>query len=404
MKRILVISNAAFSNTDSNGRTVANMFLGYEKESLAQFCTYGTPEFSVCDNFYRVTDGEALKSFLKQREFGGIVKNTDSSFNAVPNAKRGKKTPLKLLLRETAWKYGGWWGEKFKGWIKEFSPEVIFICVANNAFMLNIATKIAKCYNIPIVVYSTEDYYFKDYNYITKKPSLFYKIYLAKLRKAYKNMEPLVVKGIFNTPFLAELYAKEFSYPCEYVFAKSNIDFIDNSIAKKEDNKRISYLGNMGVGRHKALIEIANALVEINPQYRLDLYGKIPNEEIKREFENCRGINYKGFVSYSEVVEIMHNSDLLIHAECDDEFYKKDLKYAFSTKIADSICSGTPFLIYADASLAETRFLIEEKCGFVVTERELLKEILISALSDSEKRKAIIKNAQAASKKYFRGE
>ena len=123
---------------------------------------------------------------------------------------------------------------------------------------------------------------------------------------------------------------------------------------------------------------------EINITYKINIYGKIPNDEVKSAFENCAGINYKGFVSYNDVVRIMKESDLLIHAESFDDFYKWDLQYGFTTKIADSLACGTCLFVYAPRELACTQYL--EGIACVATERNQLKEKLMNILEDKELR------------------
>ena len=67
--KVLVISNNCFSKTDSNGRTLAGFFYDYPKDKLAQFYIQNaTPDFEVCNNYFRVTDSEALSSFLKGKK------------------------------------------------------------------------------------------------------------------------------------------------------------------------------------------------------------------------------------------------------------------------------------------------------------------------------------------------
>ena len=92
---------------------------------------------------------------------------------------------------------------------------------------------------------------------------------------------------------------------------------------------------------------------------------------------------------------------MLIHAEYRDEFYTRDLKYAFSTKITDSVCSGTPFLIYAPDELVETQFLRENDCAFVVSEKTELKSSLLSAIFDEAERKRKVDNAKIVREKFF---
>lgn len=404
-KRILILSNGCFSDIDSNGRTLAKLFQNFNKVNLAQFFVYGNPDFNICDRYYKVTDRDALDSFLKWEETGGVVKNSmntsfevDSSKNI--SAKKVKKTPLSMLLREIAWLIGRWNGSRLKQWIDNFNPEAVFISLGDNVFLSRLAIQIAKKYRIPIYVYSTENYCFKSYNYITKRPSLFYKVFYIWINRGFKKVERYVKQGIFNTPMLTEAYAEKFNYPCKCVFSPSDIEFVKNT--EVSQSPKVSYLGNLGVGRHKALVELANILGEIMPGVKLDIYGKLPRDiEASKLITDCEHINYKGFVSYGDVVRYMHESTLLIHAELDDKFYSTDLKYAFSTKIADSVCSGTPLLIYARRDLAETDFLIRNQCAFVADSKDELRKELVKALTDKEAREIVVQNAEKTRSAYF---
>ncbi len=402
-KKVLVISNACFSNTDSNGRTLSKLFCGFEREQIAQFFVYGTPDHSVCDRYYQVRDIDALRSFFTQRAKGGAVKKEmieTAIESSVIFRKKKKKTPLFMLFREFVWKFGRWHSASLKTWIDNFSPDVIFISLADNTFLCRLAIKIAKEKNIPIYVYSTENYVFKKTNYMTKRPSLFYLCFYRLLAYSYKKIEPYVKCGIFNTPILQDTYQSEYSYPCRCVFSPSDIDFIEN--AKVSDTPKVRYLGNLGVGRHVPLVEIANMLSELYPGTKLDVYGAMPEiTEVKNAILGCENIRYCGFVSYEEVVHIIHESTLLIHAEKNDEFYSRDLKFAFSTKIADSVCSGTPLLMYASADLAETDFLIRNKCAFIAETKENLKETLKCALSDEYSRQEVLKAAKNTKELYL---
>ena len=172
--RVLVLSNGALSQSDSNGRTVAMLLRNYKPSQLAQFYTYGIPDEKFCDRFYRVTDGEALRSFIYKGEYGGPSNNQASEDGPVREVKKKKKTPLKMLIREFIWKYGCWCRTNFWKWVDEFKPNIILINLGDNIFLPNLAIMVAKKYNIPIIVFSTEEYPFKKYNYITKKRSLFY--------------------------------------------------------------------------------------------------------------------------------------------------------------------------------------------------------------------------------------
>lgn len=395
---LLIISNAAMCQSDSNGRTISRLLETLSVEQKCQFYVYGCPDFSEGHNFYNVTDRDALYSFVKRMKKDGVVKAVQTTPVNKPNQKKIRKTPLNMLFREFVWKYGCWNNKYLDKWLNDVNPAAILVVAGDNAFTLDFARKVAKKRNIPIILYSTEEYPFKNYNYITRKASLFYALWRVKLKNAYKRIEKYTKAAVFNTEALADLYKSTFSYLCYAVYQSSDIDTVENCKVKKPIT--VSYLGNLGLNRHKALIQIAEALGEIDQTAKLDIYGKA-SDSIKDELMKCPFINFKGFIGYGEVVNVIHNSSLLVHAEFGEDFYTRDLKYAFSTKIADSVCSGTPFLIYAPDELVETQFLMKNDCAFVVSEKTELKSSLLSAIFDEAERKRKVDNAKIIREKFF---
>lgn len=379
-----------------------NLFSKAEPLNLAQFFVYGDPDFKMCGRYYQVSDRDALASLNPLKAAGGPVECTEDTDQESEGRDEtvylgvADKTPLKMLIRETVWLLGRWRSRRLWRWIEAFRPERVCLFLANNTFLIRLAIQIVRKYRIPLVVYSTEGYCFMDYNYFTNRPSVVYRLYYAWLCSAYRKVSAYVTEGFFNSTLLRDRYAESFGYPCKCIMNGSETPFLDRSALEKDKAPLVSYLGNLGLGRSKALMEVAQALQEIDAGLFLDIYGAAPDDGVKEELTNCPGIRFHGFVSYEEVIRIIHESSLLVHAEWNDPIVNRDLKYAFSTKIGDSVCSGTPFLIYADAGLAETVFLKESGCAFVVSERESLKSVLRQALTDENERRRIVENAKKA--------
>lgn len=404
MKRTLVISNACFSSSISNGRTLEGLFGAAERENLAQFFVYGCPDSTICDNYYQVTDSNALRSLFTKKRVGQRVRRQMEPEGNSGGGRVGiKKTPMKVLLRELVWLLGKWNNSELLEWVDEFQPEVICLFVANNTFLNRMAINIAKRYSIPVVVYSTEAYCFMEFNYLTNRPSVVYRIYYSWLRWSYNRLSKYVKSGFFNSTLLRELYANAFSFPCYCIMNGSRIDFRENYKLDSQRPIKVSYLGNLGLNRHKALIELAQELCAMDKKYHLDVYGVAPNAEVEVELRQCSAISFHGFVPYDKVIDIIHESSLLIHVEWNDEILNRDLKYAFSTKIADSVCSGTPLLVYANRDLAEVVFLEENKCAFLADNRDALRNVLNQALNSEACRKDIVENAKNVSLRFFAG-
>lgn len=85
---------------------------------------------------------------------------------------------------------------------------------------------------------------------------------------------------------------------------------------------------------------------------------------------------------------------LLIHVESMKPYYVRDIKYGFSTKIADSLASGVPFFVYASSELTSVQYLSENKCAIIATDEKQLVDKVKCALFDEQARSLCITNAR----------
>lgn len=406
LPKILILSNECFSEMSSNGRTLGNFFIGWDKENIAQFFIQNeTPDFKYCNNFFKVTDKDVLKS-LALKKLGGKVElkieENKKINNQLVTSKKIKKNPLTMIVRNFVWRIGLWKRNGFYNWIKEFNPDIVLLQAGDSPFMYDLAYDISKKFKIKLVIYNSEGYYFKNFDYFKSKglPHLFYPIFI----KILKNNLEKTYKQSSYVFYLCDELKKEYNK----IFNEKSTVFYTSSemlpALKEEKNEEfiISYCGNLGINRHRSLIEIADTVQKIDSNIFINIYGKAPTEQVKKELEECKGIKYHGMVSYEKVQEIMYKSDLLLHVESFDEFYKEDLKFAFSTKIADSLSCGKSFLLYAPENLACTKYIIENKVAHVVTEKDKLYNTLFEIIEDERFRKKYISNALIISEKNHR--
>ena len=98
--RVLVFSNTCFSKSDSNGRTLGNLFSGWPKGRLAQFyIKSATPDFDVCDRYFLVTDGQALKAAFGKCK-SGIVKSGDAAATNAPATALSVKIVINFRIKD----------------------------------------------------------------------------------------------------------------------------------------------------------------------------------------------------------------------------------------------------------------------------------------------------------------
>ena len=394
--RILVISNNSFSKTDSNGRTIGNLFTGWPKEMLAQFCiSTDGPNFEICDNYYCITDKEALNAFLHLRKAQGKRLEPAVEKTVTGSRGEGKKTLLMMMARNLIWGKKRWKSKAFKEWVADFNPEIILLLFSESAFMLNIGTSLSKELNIPLVMYNTEGYYFFKSNYCrtkTKMDWLFFPIFQGLYKKQVRKTMKRVVYSMYLNKLLQADYDREFGGPSTVLYTSSAFESEEHLF--NSCTPVFSYIGNLTFDRPKALMDVADVLQSINPSFKLDLYGKTLDPVTENALKNHPGISYKGFVKYEEVQKVIRNSDVLFHAETQDERWEESLRYGFSTKIADSVSSGTCFVLYASANIACSQYIKETGAGWFADNKEDLKKSLEEIFFNEKKRKEVLQIAK----------
>lgn len=400
--RVLVISNNCFSKTDSNGRTLGNFFVGWPKDRLAQFYIQNaSPDFEVCENYFRVTDGQAVKALLGKAAGGRVTPDmvpASAATSSVAATKKRNRNALTMMVRNLVWNLGAWKKSGFDAWVADFAPEAVLLQAGDSSFMFALARKTASRYGVPLLIYNSEGYYFKDFDYFRAKGLAHwcYPVFRWGFCREFRRTQRQTAYNFYLCDGLKSAYAAEFDTPAVTLYTASDLTPVEE--ASNRSGFTVSYLGNMGVGRHEGLVAIANALQEISADYHLDVYGKIPNDAVQAAFDACPGIRYGGFLSYDQVVSVMQNSDLLVHTESFSEFYKEDLKFAFSTKIADSLACGRCFLLYAPETMECYRYVAQNALAYAVNTEEGLRETLRLLAQDATAREKYLANAQQAAR------
>lgn len=392
LKKILLITNNALIDGDANGRTLGALLEGYPKDYLMQFCTNGNSvDSKYIVNAYKFSDKDAIRSVFKPICNCKKLAVDKGEIGKVTSEVRVKKTSAVIFAREIIWKTIVPRLDLINI-AEEFAPDIILLQLGACAFTAKIAYDLTVKLNAKLIIFTTEDYYFKKWNYIDpgKRNAFFFFIsyrYKKMLKKIFRKAECCIC----NTPFLAKIYEQEFGAKTRVIMNAAN------KIKSNEDNVideyKIVYAGNLGLERYVSLIDIAKEIYKISTKFHLDIYGEFSQEIIAR-IKNEPNLRLKGFATYQDVLREMASAKLVLHMESLKEFYAKDLRAAFSTKIPDSLACQTPLFLYAPENLAETKYLEENKCAFVCTKHEDLHLIVKQALTNEKMRELILKNAE----------
>ncbi len=376
--KLLIISNNLFSYNNANGKFLRNYLASFSDSEICNFYISNDHESTESFEVFNVTDKIALDKLLLKRDPKEVKENPPTSNENISN----HQTALKHLLRYFVWNFGAWKKCGFKKWIREQQPTHIVAIMGNNPYLLKISYKLAKKLNIPLITFICEDYPLKNYDFIEKKykKSLSFSIF-RRLLKKYTNK--LIAKSnliVFNTDEIKEAYSNT------YNVRNSIVCYPPSQIAPKDiENytpQNFLYAGNLGLGRIDALIEFANCLKNYDPTLKINVYSKVSDKDTLK-IKATNNIVIHPFVSNEQLMTIINESGAILHIEYDSEYNKKDLKYAFSTKLADMICSGRRILLYAPKGMSESEYFSKYLPNNIATSKKELKDVLNYVLSEN---------------------
>ena len=372
MSNILIISNCAISNSESNGRISAFSIAKYKPTKVHNFYLKGIPDYIDCD-YITVSPKRAFIS----RCFFGIVKTKffkPSNFDSQSVSLNPKsRKPFYHLIRSFAYLKNRSIINALCKYVKQEEIDTVCLWGSNVPFLYRYAWKIQKKCNIKLATFTAEDYPLKDYNFINGRKSFLFNIFKKSLRKHCEIAYKLSFDNVYSTEDLKLYYEQKLGIKGGVVsYFKSSLAKCE-TIDEKRKIKRIVYGGNLYDDRAKSLLEIASYLEKFKDVF-IDLYGNASSSIIE-EIKKHNNIHYKGIVPYENLVQELYNSDLLIHIEGFSEFYIKDCKFSFSTKISDYFAIGKPFFVFGPKEISGVKFVYNLLPDFVATNKEELTKL-----------------------------
>lgn len=408
--KILIVSHTPISTDEAMGKTFLSLFDSFKKEELCQFFIHPSmPNIDKCASYFRTTDKDVLKSYFKLFRVNGkkinssdiniskrslFENNKDEVFYKNPK----NRSSFRVIMRDLIWKFSNWYTRELREWIKAEKPTHIFVAPGNAKLIYDVAIKISKEFNLPIITYICDEFYF-----VKAGSSFLDKLRLNMIQNKMRKLMQKTSHIITICNSLKDLYSKEFNKPATTIMTGASVER-KSEINKRNEIKSLYYMGNIRCDRYLNLIEIGKALKKINQEYNADftlkVYTNVKNEELIKPLKEIDTIELCGFLVGEEFNRVFNSADVLIHTEAFDEFNINLVKNSVSTKIADSLASGIPLFAYGPAEVASMIHLIDNNCAITAISEEQLYEALIVVLFDIESREKIVANALKIAGKY----
>ncbi|MFA5283663.1 MAG: hypothetical protein WC366_04085 [Bacilli bacterium] len=387
---ILFVSSNAFSSRNANGRVMEQLAHSIPDSNLSMIYFSGpNPDVKTGCRYLKLSDREKMKSFFKAKNIGQFITFDESSITRPTFSKKasGTHSALSLLLREFIWKHGKWDRTNVADLIIQAKPDIIVLNASRNVFVIDLAIYLKEQYDLPIVVYTTEDEYFHRPSFFSFLSRIFY----AKVRSAYRRLYRCADETIVFHSGLKSLYDKEFKIDSKVIMMSTKIDAETNP----QDVHLFTYAGNIDRGRDMTIIEIARALKEISSENKLRVIS--PNFKLaKKSFRNIDNIMLSGPLSYSEFQKAIHSSPIAFNIE---SFRKRDkmlIGATFSCKTADLLGGLSPLLVVGPEYTYVIRYFIAHpECAAVVKDIRELKSALVNLLNNKVESARYVQNAHS---------
>lgn len=398
--KVLIISHNALSINSNMGKTLMNFFIDWPKESLAQlYFRNETPGKGLCEQYFMLTDFDIVKSLYSKENNGKTFEDKDLVNTIYENNYTEKKIynigrnrrPFMYLARNILWESKKWNNYKLKEWIEKVNPDVIFFASGAYSFSCKITAEISKTYNIPIITYISDDFYMNS----KKSMSPIYIINNIEFKNTFKKLMKQTCDNIYICDMMKEEYDKEFDKNGKVIMTTSQLEEKD---IKQKNKIKISFIGNLGLGRSYSLIELGKVINKIDKDLFIDIYSKEDREEILRDLNESNGIRFKGAISPEEVESVIEESDILLHVESMDTNYRELVKYSISTKIADSLSSGRCIIAYGPQEVASIKYLKDNDSACVITNKDEIEDKITELIKNKDMQTFYINNAKNTAK------
>ncbi len=398
--KVLLISDATWSDTNNIGNTFNSLFEKYPKDKIAMiYARPDLPNTRICNKFFQISENRLLKNIIKKGIKPGKVvseeelSNNQIKLNLQEDEKKGQnmyrffrryRLNLFLFMREVLWKIGNWKTKELNDFIDDYKPDIIFNLACSNIYMNKLQQYIIKKTNKKAILYFVDDVY------LTKRKTFSFLFWIIR---------PFIRRNIRQTVKLCNLIytiiPKQKNEYDSYFKVNSKIlnkggDFNTKLNHDDKINKPIKlvYTGNIYSGRWEILAKIGESLDKINKNKEVALlYIYTKNElypKIKKIFANTKSIRFMGSISANEVVRIQKESDILVHVESFRITDRLKTRLSFSTKLVDYFEQEKCILAVGWKDAASIDYLIKNNAACVITDLEEMQEKLKNLLENPD--------------------
>lgn len=382
--RILIISPNPLNPVYGGGVLLANLFQGWPAEKIADIYSVATisPEYSVCQQYYKL--------------YPRIQKQPREWFRRSIDYIRGKNESLDGYVSSRI-------TPQLRSWLDEYRPQLVYSHLGSLS-MTRLTNRIAQIYKIPLVVHIMDDYIVNwPVNGVSAR-NIFPVAPLLHFwnRKAFQSSLQMASLRYCISEQMSAEYAQR--YGGGFHALRNGIDAArwgDISAPKEAGPTfRMLYAGSIQPSTNlQSMRELADAVWALNQQrmsVQLDIACPHQGMQYRAELERTECVRFVAPVPHDAIPNLLVSYDLLVLPFNFDKTSIRFIQYSWPTKVAESMASAVPILLYSSAETAFVQDALAKNWAFVVSQPgvENLTSGLRKLISDRTLRQTLGTNAR----------
>ncbi len=396
--KILIVGQS-FNKKSGGGVTISNLFKGWPKDRLVVASNtnlYSDLDTSVCDTYYQLGYNDKLHPFpiniILPKIQCGILPiastNADANADGLPGTpvKSGKFKFIYTALAAALHFFGLYnivyklkITPAFKKWLADYNPDIIYTQLAS-VELIRFTDELYTLTGKPIAVHIMD-----DWPLTINKPGIFYNYWQNVIDKEFRALlkKSAIKMSISNA--MGDEYKKRYGHDFVPFHNPIDINFWKPKEAKTYTQNEIFtilYAGRIGFGIESSLADIAAAVNEVVREYKNIIFEiqTADAEALHKAVTLTQNVKWVQPTAYTALPAKFSSADLLLLPQDFDEKSVRFLRYSFPTKVSEYMISGTTVLVYGDASTGLTKYALNEKWAYVVTENN--KTALVKAIKE----------------------
>lgn len=387
--RILVITRSAWRNDNNTGNTMTNIFRNFVNDEIYSLCFRSElPQNDIAKADFCISEQQFIKYFARGGQIGKT--RTPEEFG---DSERGveeklysgaKKSGSRLLwfVREVLWGISPWKNKALDDYLKEVSPDIVFMPVFGCWYTHKVLRYIMKLTSAKLVLFHADD------NYSLRQFSLspFYWLYRFNLRRWVKKSVSMSSVNYAISDIQKDEYSKAFGREFDILYKGYEFDKMPDSVEIHKPIKLL-FTGNISSGRYKQLSSIGRVISKINKtekKLELDIYTLTPMTSKMKKMLDIEGVvNLRGGVSADEIDSIQKDADILVHVESFELKNRLEVHQSFSTKIVDYLHQAKCIFTVGPNDVASIDYLQKNDAAIVATTYDEIEKKLIELCADT---------------------